>query len=135
MKNKLKLFGIIAVLTIIVFSMGACDNGSGTSKNTDPKSMRITGIPGSGWIGVWIFAELPKGNETPIVTAMQAGPIVAGTLSIDLAVPENNTWLDENCPPWTGNGDYYVALVPIGSGGIWLFSNAMYFMDGGDSPV
>jgi len=110
-------------------------HGTGTASNTDPKSIKITGIPGSGGIGVWIFAELPHGNELPTVTAMAAGPISNGTLFVDLMVPENNTLLNDNCLPWTGNGNYYVALVPIGSGDTWLFGNAMFFMDGGNSPV
>ena len=95
MKNMLKFFGIVALLAIIVFGIAACDSGSGTSKNTDPKSIRITGIPGSGTIGVWIFAELPQGNAIPTVTAMAAGPIVAGTLLVDLTVPENETWITD----------------------------------------
>jgi len=126
---------LVVLACFLALTFISCDNGGGTVSNTDPKSIKITGIPGSGGIGVWIFAELPHGNEMPIVTAMAAGPISNGTLFVDLMVPKNNTQLDESCPPWTGNGNYYVALVPVVSGGMWSFGDAMYFMGGGKSPV
>ena len=69
MKSKAKLFGVIAVVAIIMFSMAACDSGSGA--NTDPKSLTITGITDlSGGAGVWIFAQIPEGNNFPTLTAV-----------------------------------------------------------------
>jgi len=51
MKNIFKVFGIIALLAVIGFSMSACDNGGGGG-----------GGSGSGLVGLW------QDTTTPMVT-------------------------------------------------------------------
>ena len=128
---------IFSVMLVMALALGltfvSCDNGTtGGGTNTDPKSVTVTGIPGSGSIGLWVFAELPQGSALPINTAIQVGTLSAGTIFVSLVVPEENTW--NTGPVWTGNGDYYVALVPIGNSQ-WLFNQAFFFTNGGETPV
>ena len=42
MKNKIELFGIIAIIAIIGLSIGACDNGTTDSNTTIPEEFRGT---------------------------------------------------------------------------------------------
>jgi len=108
----------------------SCDNG--TSELNDPKSIKITGITDlSGQAGVWLFAEIPQ-SGTPTNTAIQGGSIVNGNLSLDLVVPNNNTW--NTGPSWTGHGDYYVLIVPIANNS-YNSSNARIYVGNKSEPT
>jgi len=154
MKNIIKLLGITALTTVIGFSMIACDSGGGGGgggskpasgggggTNTVPKSIRITGITLSDMsitqVGVWVFAKLPQDNNWPANTAIQYGDR-SGSITFELVVPRENTWnsTTDGKPnaKWTGNGDYYVLIVPIINNAI-SFTTAYIFTDGGDDPV
>jgi hypothetical protein len=118
MKNK----SVLALGIFLDFALVACDTGNGTdsSEKDAPKSVKIENITGlTGSAGVWIFAELPQGNNSPTNVAIQSGQISGTTLSVDLVVPRDNTWNSTDGKPnnrWTGNGDYYIAIIPISNG-------------------
>jgi len=103
-------------------------------ENKSIKIENITGFPTT-QAGVFVFAELPNGNNYPVNTAIQYGEISNGVLSVDLVVPTNNTWNGTNGQAnakWKGEGDFYVALVKVENqtfSGFWVFTN------GEDSPV
>ena len=131
MKNTFKLFWIIAVLALIGFSMAACDNDSGP--NNDPKSVTISGITGlDGMVGVFLSAEMPQPGSNLVTTAIQYGDIIGGTLTVLLVVPEDNTW--NSGPAWTGNGDFYVTLIPVINNTI-SWNGVRIFTNGTDDPV
>jgi hypothetical protein len=135
MKNKFVLaFGIL-----LGFALVACDtdNGTNSSEKDVPKSVKIENITSlTGYAGVWIFAELPQGSM-PTNVAIQYGQISGGNLSVDLVVPTNNTWNTTDDKPnnrWTGNGDYYIAIIPV-VGTSYDTGNARIFANGGNSFV
>jgi hypothetical protein len=81
---------------------------------------------------------LPVGDNSPQNVAIQSGSISGNTISVDLVVPRDNTWntnTDGNPrPKWTGNGNYYVAIIPI-SGGSYQVNNARIFVNDGNTAV
>jgi len=123
MKRK----GLISSLLVCLLALGlmfiSCDNGS--SELNDPKSIQIANITGlTGRAGVWLFTELPQPGAAPTNTAIQSGSIVNGSLTLNLVVPQDNTW--NSGPAWTGHGDYYVWIIPIvnnsySSSNIWIY--------------
>jgi hypothetical protein len=106
-------------------------NGNG---NTDQKSVTINGITSlSGQAGILLFAELPQGNNFPQMTAVRYGTISGGLLSLALTVPNDNTW-ENPSNPWTGNGDFYVAIMPVENNQIQA-EETLIFVNGGNAPV
>ena len=103
----------------------------GSGPNTDPKSIRITGISDADTIvrvGVWIFTELPTILSLPLPVAVGYGYSggAGGTSPIALVVPQDAALYDG--PAWTGNGDCYVA-VAIDRG------PTVFYADSGENPV
>jgi hypothetical protein len=105
-----------------------CENGDGTGStgNTDPKTIVIEGIPddtedtnapndtaGNGMICV--FSDLNDFvNSTPRNAGIGRAVIADGKITVDLTVPSNNTGVSQT--KWTGNGSYYVYLMFLGTG-------------------
>jgi len=58
---------VVPALVVIAMVFAGCGNGStdGGNERDAPKSITITGFPGSAEIEIWVFAELPQGNEQP----------------------------------------------------------------------
>ena len=131
----MKKFRLVSAMLALVMVFGLAFVGCGSNANTDPKSVTITGIPADIGVergGVWVFARLPQGNASPINTAIQSGSFSGSTITLNLVVPRDNTW--NSGPAWTGNGNYYVALVPIINNG-YNYSRALLFTNGGETPV
>jgi hypothetical protein len=131
-KQWVLIFGIFLVCGL---GFIGCDTGNGTTSggNTDPKSVTIENITLTGQAGVWVFAELPQGNNVPQNVAIRYGTISENSLSVDLTVPNNNTYEDSS-NKWTGNGDYYVALLPV-SNNQFQGAESRIFVNGGNAPV
>jgi hypothetical protein len=106
MKNFLKLFGIIALVAVIGFSMTACDpekdNNDGGGGNE--KSIKITGLDdfyGSSY-QLGLATSVDKLYDEDLI-AFAEGTIRSGTQTAPL--------LDYNTgKPWTGSGSYYVGV-------------------------
>jgi len=113
MKNFTRLFGIIAILAVIVFSVVSCDNGT-TSRPT----IKITDVPSnwSGTIGVYIFSEF-KTSGRPDFVAGGTYAFSGGVINADLS-------------PFTGSGMYYITIQPTNS----TVDGYAYF-GSGSSPV
>ena len=75
MKNRVKLFGIIALVSVIIFSTAACDNGVGNG-----------GGAGSALNGTWVNAN--DGNDEiflnngSFVLSSRGNPVDRGTYTI-----------------------------------------------------
>jgi hypothetical protein len=140
LKMKKQYFKVFCVLSVLVSGFIGCDTGNGTTSggNNDPKSVKIENITLTGLVGIWVFAELPVGNNSPQNVAIQSDSISENTISVDLVVPRDNTWNTNTdgtpCPKWTGNGNYYVAIIPI-SGGSYQGNDARIFVNDGNTAV
>jgi hypothetical protein len=133
---KRQNFTAFCVLLVLVLGFIGCDTGNGTtsSGNTDPKSVTIENITLSGQAGVFIFTELPQGEEDDIqFVAVRYGTISENSLSVELTVPNDNTY-ENPSNKWTGNGDYYVAIIPV-SGNQMQENAGRIFVNGGNAPV
>jgi hypothetical protein len=103
----------------------------GSEPNTDPKSIRITGISDATTIfrvEVWVFTELPTILSLPLPVAVGYGDNAGGGSAslVDLVVPDEIALYDG--PAWTGSGDYYVA-VAIDRG------PTVFYAGGGENPI
>jgi hypothetical protein len=121
MKNTFKLFGIIALLAIIGFSMAACsgdDDGGTGGGNSGPKTIKIVDVPSNwqGSIGVYIFSEF-KTSGKPDFVAGKTYSFSGGLINADLS-------------PFTGSGEYYVTIQPSNS----TMDGYVYF-GSGNSPA
>jgi hypothetical protein len=129
-----------SVMLFFGFVLVGCDtgNGTGSNGNSDPKSVKIENVTLTGQVGVWVFADLPQGNNAPQNVAIQSATISGNSISVDLVVPRDNTWNSntDGTPRqrWTGNGNYYVAIIPI-SGGSYQRNDARIFVNGGNAAV
>jgi hypothetical protein len=132
---KKQNFMVFCVLLVLVLGFIGCDTGNGTTSggNNDPKSVAIENISLTGQAGIFVFAELPQGDNNIQFVAVRYGTISENSLSVELTVPNNNTYEDPS-NKWTGNGDYYVAIIPVSDGQVQE-SDGRIFVDGGNSPV
>jgi hypothetical protein len=95
------LFGVIALVAIIGFSMASCDDGGGGSNE---KSIKITGL------GEWNGSSYQLGLASTVdklydedLVAFAEGTIRSATQTAPL--------LDYNTgDPWTGSGSYFVGV-------------------------
>ena len=112
---KVKLF--LVIISLLVFSFISCDSGNGTNQDeiNDPKSIKIDNIIGLGnMAGIMIFPDLFSTtfiSTSPSNAAIMYGDILGGILSVDLMIPRDTTYTSDE--KWNGNGNYYVAIVPI----------------------
>jgi len=135
MKNTFKVFGIIALLVVITFSMAACSDDSGSDT---AKKITITGLPSNssgGW-GIWVFSDLNDiVGHVPRLTAVGYTTFSgASTVTFDLFVPENDT-TKPTSEKWTGSGSYYVYLIAANSSGGFSTLNAYIYMSDSSTPT
>jgi hypothetical protein len=102
------LFGVIALVAIIGFSMAACDNDDGGGGNGDggsnEKSIRITGLDdfyGSSY-QLGLATTVDKLYYEDLV-AFAEGTIRSGTQTAPLLNYRTGD-------PWTGSGSYFVGV-------------------------
>ena len=106
-------------LGLLVFGSVLASADSGPDKSGIPKSITITNISelSGNLIGIYIFEELPlHGHYETRNTAVQYYILgEAEALTIDLMDPICNTFnaAGDDCDvdPWSGTGDYYVAIL------------------------
>jgi len=99
MKNKLKLFGIIAIIAVIAFTMTACDD--------DPEdiTITITGIDGSKWNG-WEMV-LGLGSDSTAVAVALPLTVTANTTSLEFTMLDSKS---SKITPFNAAGTYMVVL-------------------------
>jgi hypothetical protein len=100
--NKSFLFGSVVLFTML-FSLAftGCSSPTDPAPNTDPKSIKITGLPKDTAIAIGL-ATIKDVNAVPV--ALGEGKTNAdGTAQIPL--------LKESNEKWTGNGSYYVGII------------------------
>jgi len=105
MKNLFKLFEIIALVTVIGFSMNSCGNGdydsaTGTVEVTNNTSSTI-------YVGVW-----RSGADSDTVAVKQFGPIDSGKKISVYALKEDKYFLGK-FTPITGQGQYMLTASHI----------------------
>jgi len=135
MKNFIKLFGIIALVAVIGFTMAACENGndsnsgggnnnnsSGNNNNSggnnnnnsgssNEKSIKITGL------GDLVGYEYTLGLAPSVENFYNMKGIVAyaeGTIRSGTQTAQLLDWQTD--APWTGSGSYYVGVYLDGYG-------------------
>ena len=105
-----------ATINITISSTGSISIGtivkySGSSNNTDPKSITLTGFTDlyTGEWQIWLIPFTTSVQQTDIVAVLHSTP-VGGTISGNLlAMSTDGQPPTEN---WTGSGDYYIFLIP-----------------------
>jgi hypothetical protein len=116
MKNTFKLFSVIAITAVIIFSMSACATSGGSGP---AKTLVITGIEGfSGDVLVDISSNAR--NLTGSMVAVGGAAISGNNLTVPLVTPKNES------NRWAGKGEYYIVLV-FNQGG----KNVIYFYSQG----
>jgi len=102
MKNIYKLFGIIALVTVVMFSFAACEEDPGD--DGVPKSLVITGIDkGSGAITVGICDAPDKKNPKGVIHAFSKVPYGAN-ITVPLISAVTNV-------QFTGTGNFYILMI------------------------
>jgi hypothetical protein len=99
MKKTFKILGIIAIISVIGFSMTACKDS-----DVDPNTITITDIPGNyiGKFGTLLLFPYPITSSTPTVYAMET--ISGGTTIFSLYKYKRDD-------PWDGSGDFRVTFL------------------------
>jgi hypothetical protein len=144
MKHAFKLFGIIALAALIVFSMVACPDGSGGGGGYNPDdggggsagTLTITGIPRpSGSDNGWSVSVYPVG--TPLSTwdeltyAVWEIDFEAFCGSTNSTGPTFRLWMgDGSGRTWTGSGSRPVLLLDSGYNSTGFFSATVNFSNG-----
>jgi hypothetical protein len=103
MKNAIKLFGVIALVAIIGFSMTSCDDSS-DDNGGGAKSIKVTGLDelkGS-YYELGLATTVQK-LENEDVVAYATGIITSSTQTAQLLDPDTDK-------PWKGSGSYYVGV-------------------------
>ncbi|MHB9291852.1 hypothetical protein Holit_00938 [Hollandina sp. SP2] len=119
MTNKKPLAGILGILLVFSFVLVGCDNDGGSSENTEPKSIKITGMNAAGTEGfiVGLFSTIPAEGE-PETEINGYGASSNGEATIELKA--GNPFTGE---AWTGTGSYYVNAIDTAEGGlIYLYT-------------
>ena len=104
MKGNIKIFGIIALSAVIVFSMTACPNEP--SPPPEPKYfITVTGIPSThdGKYGIVLLSQ--PGPSDPIYTAWSLRQKIKGT---SYKFPLYNHLSSD---PWSGSGEYRLNIL------------------------
>jgi hypothetical protein len=112
-------FGFAVLLITAIFTLAGCDNDGGSSKNTEPKSIKITGMGTAGTSGfiVGLFSTIPTEGE-PETEIAGFGISSNGVATIELKAGNPYTG-----PAWTDTGSYYVNAIDTGEGGlIYLYT-------------
>jgi hypothetical protein len=103
MKRKATVFLGFAVLLVFGMVFMACDNGNGGDGDisTDPKSITITGINGSGSIRIGIGTNVIGPNM--VLVAEGYGIVSNGSVTVALKEPDDDDW--------TGSGPYNIFAI------------------------
>jgi len=108
MKGNIKIFGIIALSAVIVFSMTACPNDT-TSPPPEPKYfITVTGIPATynGMDGILLV--FPPGSTDPKA-------YTAWSLRQKIKVEGNSytfpLYNNASSDPWAGSGNYFLNIL------------------------
>jgi hypothetical protein len=109
--KKRKLFTIAGALAklsmtaVLALGLGliGCDNG--TTTNTDPKSITITGIDDDGSLYIGIATSLLKTDNGLVAEGW--GTVSNGSVTVALKTPSGNDW--------TGSGSYNIYVTFNGS--------------------
>jgi hypothetical protein len=130
-KNKFSMRKVSCLIAFVVaLLVSACDGGS--SENTDPKSIKITGMgtAGTGGFIVGMFGTMPEAGE-PETEINGFGIASNGEVIIELKAGNPQTG-----PSWTGTGSYYVNAIDTTEGGlIYLYTNGASSVGEGYSNV
>ena len=127
MKNKTKLFGIIAVIAVIGASIAACDNG-----NRGPEipgnvvtnaRIAVTGIPADHYDaddeneylrgGMMTIRD---GDGEPVATGI--ADVIDGSMTVELMDGDD---------PWDGSGGHFIELVFSYYGGSYYYTGGLDF--------
>jgi len=129
MKDKIKLFGLIALVAIIGFSMTACPTdggggeGGGGGNNTDPKTLVVTmsatifGYGSSNFmvglfpVGTTVPEALERTNLVAGAENNTDGVSYSGTDPVILTLPLYKPINGNDYILWTGSGTYYIYAV------------------------
>jgi hypothetical protein len=121
MKTKRYFFGLPAVLPVLglVLAASLALAGCGdSSENTEPKSIRITGMGTAGTSGfiVGLFSALPEeGEPENEITGFGMASNGEATIALKIGNPQDEVW--------TGTGSYYVNAIDTGDDGlIYLYT-------------
>ncbi|GBU29393.1 hypothetical protein R84B8_02957 [Treponema sp. R8-4-B8] len=121
MKNFFKLFGVIALVAVIGFSMAACDVGSDSTTTTTTYAVTVNGGSGSGSYApgatVSISATASSGQTFTSWTVISGGATLANANSANttFTMPANAVTVTAN---FTGGGSPNLSLD-----GVWKAGN------------
>ena len=113
-KNAFRLFGIVALAAAIVFSMVACDDGSGgpggggSGGGGDGGRLTITGLPQGTW-SVNVYAAGAAGTNFPASSSEAFGSINSSRNYALLSSAGSGA-------PWRGSGNKDVLLIGVVGG-------------------
>jgi hypothetical protein len=107
MKSGKTIGTIFGIAIVFSFVLAGCETGTGTSPtvNTDPKTINITGFPGSTYSGSVAMLTLLHSLTSQEVTAVGGDQITGNSLSLPLYINEYFT------ARWKGSGEYIVFLT------------------------
>ena len=133
MKKRTVFAGIISLVLVfgLLLLTGCPTEGGGGGEPV--KSIKIENITSlTGDAGIGIFSEMPTNNEFPSFTAIRYGFIDSGILTVELTIPNNNTY-ENPSNPWKGKGEYYVIILPVVNNSVG--QNVMLYVGDGNAPV
>ena len=134
-KKSFFVLGMLSIMLAICLTFVGCDNGNGSGPNTDPKSIKITGITGigtdtNGEGDIRLLTSTDATTPTTLVARAWGNSIwhnpVANNqvLSGEFRITEE--W-DHTDKPWTGIGEYYIKLELAPIGGFGTASSRNYW--------
>ena len=138
MKTMFRVFGVIVITVIFSFAFIACDNGSTSSPNENPKSLRITGVtgddvPASGtydlirfriFSGTHSAATLVAGygrtnftsfNDNQVLQVELCNP-TEGQVTTGSLETISHGGINNANPVWTGYGEHFIMIQFVNSG-------------------
>jgi hypothetical protein len=134
--KKIVLLVVLSLVCVSVFGGGINEETTVTSEETTfikkQTTVTIKNIDSMSRAGVWVFEELPVGSTN---TALRSTFINKNTLTVNLVFPNKdrgNTW--NSTKPWQGEGDFYIAIVPIVNDR-YQEQNAMIYIGNGNEPI
>jgi hypothetical protein len=111
-------FGFAVLMIAAIFTLAGCDS-DGSSENTEPKSIKITGMGTAGTSGfiVGLFSTIPEeGEPENEITGFGMASNGEATIALKVGNPQTGE-------VWTGTGSYYVNAIDTGEGGlIYLYT-------------
>jgi hypothetical protein len=105
MKSEKTIGTIFGIAIVFSFVFAGCETGTSSTVNTDPKTINITGFPGSTYSGSVAMLTLLPSLTSQEVTAVGGDQITGNSLSLPLHTDVNFT------ARWKGSGEYIVFLT------------------------